>query len=109
MNQNGSKLLTNRTTGVVKGDFNTKAGKNISHREVDTFHLGGEISAAASGGGSTVGISLSEEGKQVHNGKSNTAGVSAGAMLTLNWKTNRETNLTHKIVSLQQKVVNSMC
>ncbi|WGE89975.1 filamentous hemagglutinin N-terminal domain-containing protein [Actinobacillus arthritidis] len=103
VNQTGSKLLTNRTTGVVKGDFNTKAGKDILAREVNSFSLGGEVSATASGGGSTVGVTVSEEGKQVHQGKSNTAGVSAGSMLTLNWKTDKETTLTHKNSELTAK------
>ncbi|AAP96300.1 YopT-type cysteine protease domain-containing protein [[Haemophilus] ducreyi] len=96
VNQTGSNLKANRTTGVVKGDFNTKAGKDLFHRQIDTVTSGTVYSASASGGGQSAGISLTDQGVETYTNKTATAGANADVTNFMKRTRETETSLTHR-------------
>ncbi|MGZ3082282.1 YopT-type cysteine protease domain-containing protein [[Haemophilus] ducreyi] len=96
VNQTGSNLKANRTTGVVKGDFNTKAGKDLFHRQIDTVTSGTVYSASVSGGGQSAGISLTDQGVETYTNKTATAGANADVTNFMKRTRETETSLTHR-------------
>ncbi|MDG4953722.1 hypothetical protein NYR85_11070, partial [Actinobacillus equuli subsp. equuli] len=96
VNQNGSTLKTKRLTGVVKGDYNTVAGKTFTHQEVRERTTGTELSASVSGGGVSTGVIVTDEGTSTFTNKTTGTSANAEAISYVKNKINRETTLTHK-------------
>ncbi|ANF61402.1 hypothetical protein A6037_00750 [[Haemophilus] ducreyi] len=96
VNQTGSSLKTNRTTGIVKGDFNTKAGKDLFHRQIDTVTSGTVYSASASGGGQSVGFSLADGELETYQNKTSTTGANVDVTNFVKTTKETETSVTHR-------------
>lgn len=101
VNQNGSNLKTKRLTGVVKGDYNTTAGKTFTHQEIQERTTGTELSASVSGGGISTGVIVTDEGTSTFTNKTTGTSANAEAISYVKNKINRETALTHKNSDLE--------
>ncbi|AWB54095.1 YopT-type cysteine protease domain-containing protein [Pasteurella multocida] len=105
VNQAGSKIKAKYTTGVVKGNFNTEAGKNIKHVEKEEYSSQLFASAHASGGGTSVRYDYnSQDGGNASVGvPTNHTGVGAEAGMSFTHTKDKETLLTHTNSELQVK------
>ncbi|MBM2608587.1 YopT-type cysteine protease domain-containing protein [Pasteurella multocida] len=105
VNQVGSKIKAKYTTGVVKGNFNTEAGKNIKHVEKEEYSSQLFASAHASGGGTSVRYDYnSQDGGSASVGvPTNQTGVGADAGMSFTHTKDKETVLTHTNSELQVK------
>ncbi|QIM64766.1 YopT-type cysteine protease domain-containing protein [Frederiksenia canicola] len=97
LNQQGSKIDTDKTTGIVQGNINTKAGKNYSHSERTESILSLELAGGASALGHSTQISANEySDPSIKSGPSDNAGVNADLGLALSNKIEAEALLKHK-------------
>ncbi|NYB14482.1 YopT-type cysteine protease domain-containing protein [Pasteurella multocida subsp. multocida] len=105
VNQVGSKIKAKYTTGVVKGNFNTEAGKNIKHVEKEEYSSQLFTSAHASGGGTSVRYDYNSQdgGNASVDVPTNQTGVGAEAGMSFTHTKDKETVLTHTNSELQVK------
>ncbi|MGC6377011.1 YopT-type cysteine protease domain-containing protein [Bisgaard Taxon 45] len=105
VNQVGSEIKAKYTTGIVKGNFNTEAGKNIKHVEKEEYSSQLFASAHASGGGTSVRYDYnSQDGGSASVGvPTNQTGVGAEAGISFTHTKDKETVLTHTNSELQVK------
>ncbi|HHE3653254.1 TPA: YopT-type cysteine protease domain-containing protein [Pasteurella multocida] len=105
VNQVGSKIKAKYTTGVVKGNFNTEAGKNIKHVEKEEYSSQLFTSAHASGGGTSVRYDYNSQdgGNASVDFPTNQTGVGAEAGMSFTHTKDKETVLTHTNSELQVK------
>ncbi|MGY4676758.1 two-partner secretion domain-containing protein, partial [Pasteurella sp. P03HT] len=103
VNQVGSDIEAKRISGVVKGNYNTEAGKNIKHEEHEEYGSQTYLSAHASGGGTSVRYDYNskEGGKASHNVPTSQTGLGADAGVSFTYEQEKETLLTHTNSELQ--------
>ncbi|MCK3655483.1 hypothetical protein A4G19_06865 [Pasteurellaceae bacterium Macca] len=96
VNQTGSKIQADRVTGVVQGNYNTKAGKNIEQKTKEERLTQFVASASGSAGGKTAGVSTSQrDGTQTSVASSDDTGVKVKIGLSIQHKKENEERLTH--------------
>ncbi|MFD1806853.1 YopT-type cysteine protease domain-containing protein [Pasteurella oralis] len=103
VNQVGSELEAKRISGVIKGNYNTEAGKNVKNSEREEYSSHFYASAHASGGGTSVRVDYNsiDGGKASVDVPTTQTGVGADAGLSFNYKKQSETLLTHNNSELQ--------
>ncbi|WP_424404622.1 YopT-type cysteine protease domain-containing protein [Pasteurella sp. PK-2025] len=103
VNQVGSDLEAKRISGIVKGNYNTEAGKNIKHSEQEDYSSQLVASAHASGGGTSVRYDYNSKdgGKASVGVPTNHTGVGADAGISITHTKEKETLLTHTNSELQ--------
>ncbi|MCQ9629226.1 hemagglutinin repeat-containing protein [Actinobacillus suis] len=97
-NQEGSDYESDKTTGVVKGKYDTKAGKNISHTESveSTISLGSDVSGGFGGYSFKAGYSDDEGTTVKTDTNSSQSNLQAQGSLTFKTERNKRTELTHR-------------
>ncbi|WP_048736551.1 two-partner secretion domain-containing protein, partial [Necropsobacter massiliensis] len=102
--QQGSKIKTNRTTGIVQGHYVAKGGKNIRHteKEKNLAQNYGSAEINAFGYGASVSVDQ-ENGITTEAGQSTSAGASAEYGLSFSRTKTTETELKHSNSELDAK------
>ncbi|WP_373101229.1 MULTISPECIES: two-partner secretion domain-containing protein [Pasteurellaceae] len=104
VSQEGSKIKTNRTTGIVQGHYVAKGGKNLSHSETEKNLAQNYGSAEINGFGYGASASVDQEnGATTAAGRSNGAGASAEYGLSFTRTKTTETKLQHSNSELDAK------
>ncbi|SNV55429.1 YopT-type cysteine protease domain-containing protein [Pasteurella dagmatis] len=103
VNQVGSVIETKRIGGIVKGNYNTKAGENIKHAESEEYGSQVYFSGHASGGGTSVRYDYNSKdgGKGSANAPTTQTGLGVGIGMAFTHEKNKETLLTHTNSELQ--------
>ncbi|WP_224046036.1 YopT-type cysteine protease domain-containing protein [Pasteurella canis] len=103
VNQVGSELKSNRISGIVKGNYNTEAGKNVKHVKREDYTSGLYGSAHASGGGTSVRYDYNskEGGKAATNVPTSQTGAGVELGVSLTHEKESATLLTHTNSELQ--------
>ncbi|MDG6881365.1 p120 [Phocoenobacter uteri] len=104
LNQTGSDIKTNRITGIVQGDYNAKAGKNIEHSERKEDVLQLEINLSGSAAGHRAGLTINEkDGVTGKVSQNDGFGLNSGIGLTFSKEREKRTELTHRNSELSAK------
>ncbi|SPY33682.1 YopT-type cysteine protease domain-containing protein [Pasteurella canis] len=102
VNQVGSELKSNRISGIVKGNYNTEAGKNVKHVKREDYTSGLYGSAHASGGGTSIRYDYdSKEGGKAANVPTSQTGAGVELGVSLTHEKESATLLTHTNSELQ--------
>lgn len=103
VNQVGSTLKTQQLSGIVKGDYKTQAGKNVTNLETEeyTSHLYGSAHASGGGRSARYDYNSKEGGKASSNVPTTNTGVGAELGLAIRHTKTQETLLTHTNSELQ--------
>ncbi|MGC6341480.1 YopT-type cysteine protease domain-containing protein [Bisgaard Taxon 45] len=103
VDQVGSTLKTQQLTGIVKGDYKTQAGKNVTNLETEeyTSHLYGSAHASGGGRSARYDYNSKEGGKASSNVPTTNTGVGAELGLAIRHTKTQETLLTHTNSELQ--------
>ncbi|GJJ80245.1 hypothetical protein PcPA57_09650 [Pasteurella canis] len=103
VNQVGSELKSNRISGIVKGNYNTEAGKKVKHVKREDYALGLYGSAHASGGGTSVRYDYDskEGGKAATNVPTSQTGAGIELGISITHEKESATLLTHTNSELQ--------
>ncbi|VEJ09589.1 two-partner secretion domain-containing protein [Actinobacillus delphinicola] len=97
VNQNGSDVKTKRLTGIVKGNYNTKAGEQITHTEKSENVTQIELGIAANVGGKKAALRLDErKGFEANVTDDDKFGLTADSGIRFINEKSKRTELTHK-------------
>ena len=104
LNQQGSRIDTERTTGVVQGNVNTKAGKNFTHQDKSENVTALELFYRMSALGHESTLSYDEvKGSSSASGRSNQAGSNFEGGLAIRNTEESEAHLKHNNSVLNAK------
>ncbi|QIM62537.1 hypothetical protein A1D29_04065 [Pasteurellaceae bacterium Orientalotternb1] len=104
LNQEGSNIDTEHLTGIIQGNYNTKAGKNYTKSEKSEMAAALEITGLASLLGKSVQSIINEQtGSTVKTERSDQAGANLDASLALRLNKEFESKLQHRSGQLNAK------